>query len=176
MEQLTIREADQCDQEAIRQVTLAAYEEFSTKMSPKAWEKYRENILTTLADVKPAEQIVAEMDGEVVGTVLLYPGGTFVHRPSNSPIVLEYPEARLLAVAPAARRRGVGMALMQECIRRASFSGVPKLTLHTTDMMEVGMRMYERLGFVRAPELDLQPGENIVVKGYQFNLTQPEPQ
>ncbi len=174
MNHLQIRDADVRDQDAIRDVTLSAYEEYATKMPPGAWEQYRESILATLADVKPAEQIVAELDGMVVGTVLLYPAGTFVHPPTGAPIVLEYPEARLLAVKPDARGQGIGKALMQECIRRARLAGVPILTLHTTDMMEVGMRMYERLGFERAPNLDFYPAENVVVKGYRFDLARPE--
>ncbi len=175
MNDLHIRNADVCDQEAIRDVTLSAYEEYGTKMPPFAWEQYRESIIATLADVKPAEQIVAEQSGRVVGTVLLYPAGTFVHRPTGAPIVLEFPEARLLAVAPKARGQGIGTALIIECIRRARRAGIPMLTLHTTDMMEVGMRMYERLGFERAPELDSRPAENILVKGYRFDLARPEP-
>ncbi len=174
MNDLHIRNADVCDQEAIRDVTLSAYEEYATKMPPYAWEQYRESIISTLADVKPAEQIVAEHSGRVVGTVLLYPAGTFVHPPNGAPIVLEFPEARLLAVAPEARGQAIGTALMKECIRRARLAGVPMLTLHTTDIMEVAMGMYERLGFVRAPELDFHPAENVVVKGYRFDLGRPE--
>jgi len=37
--------------------------------------------------------------------------------------VSPYPEVRLLAVAPAARGKGIGEALMRECIRRARRSG-----------------------------------------------------
>jgi GNAT superfamily N-acetyltransferase len=175
MNDLHIRNADVCDQEAIRDVTLSAYEEYAAKMPPDAWEEYRANIVSTLADVKPAEQIVAEQSGRVVGSVLLYPAGTFVHVPDDAPIVLEFPEVRLLAVAPKARGQGIGTALMQECIRRARVAGVPILTLHTTDMMEVGMRMYERLGFQRAPEIDFYPAENVVVKGYRFDLARKQP-
>ena len=41
---------------------------------------------------------------------------------------------------------------MKECIRRARRLGAACLNLHTTDMMQVAMRMYERMGFVRAPD------------------------
>ncbi len=175
MNDLHIRNADIRDQEAIRDVTLSAYEEYATKMPPDAWEGYSANIVSTLADVKPAEQIVAEQNGRVVGSVLLYPAGTFVHPPNGAPIVQEFPEVRLLAVAPDARGQGIGTALMQECIRRARLAGVPMLDLHTTDIMEVAMRMYERLGFFRAPEIDFYPAENVVIKGYRFDLARPEP-
>lgn len=59
---------------------------------------------------------------------------------------------------------------MQACVQRARRSGAVVLTLHTTDIMQTAMRLYERMGFVRAPELDFSPGEDIIVKGYRLNL------
>jgi hypothetical protein len=37
-------------------------------------------------------------------------------------------------------------------------------------MMQVAMRMYERMGFVRAPELDFHPEPGITVKAYRLDL------
>ena len=45
---------------------------------------------------------------------------------------------------------------MGECVRRARESGAKALTLHTTDMMQAAMRLYERLGFQRMRELDFR--------------------
>jgi predicted N-acetyltransferase YhbS len=73
---------------------------------------------------------------------------------------------------PSGRGRGVGAALMQECVRRARKSGARVLSLHTTDMTQTAMRLYERMGFVRAPELDFQPAPATTVKGYRLDLTE----
>jgi GNAT superfamily N-acetyltransferase len=132
------------------------------------WEGYRENILATLTDPAPALHIVAEKDGAILGSVLLYPPGTAYSTPEEGPLTC--PEARLLAVAPEARGQGIGTALMKECIRRAQLLGAACLNLHTTDMMQVAMRMYERMGFVRAPDLDFQPGPGMIVKAYRLDL------
>ena len=43
---------------------------------------------------------------------------------------------------------------MQECMHRARHSGARALGLHTTDIVNAVMRLYERMGFKRAPELD----------------------
>jgi GNAT superfamily N-acetyltransferase len=137
---------------------------------PQHWQDYRRAVLTTLADVRPAEQIVVEQDGSIVGNVLLYPAGAVLDRPDGTLVSTDRPEVRLLAVVPAARGQGVGTALMQECVRRARRSRAAALTLHTTDMMQIAMRMYERMGFVRAPELDFRPAEDVIVKGYRLNL------
>jgi GNAT superfamily N-acetyltransferase len=172
MNNLKIRDAREADRDMIQSVTLSAYEQYAAIMKEN-WKYYRENILETLADPKPAEQIVAEAEHGLVGTVLMYPAGTKLHGPDGKLVSLEVPEVRLLAVAPTARGQGIGVALMQECVRRARQSGAAALGLHTTDMMQVAMRMYEKMGFMRMPALDLRPAEGIVVKGYRIELDPP---
>jgi GNAT superfamily N-acetyltransferase len=169
VDRLRIRDARSADRGAIEAVTLAAYEQYAALM-PAHWEGYRQNILATLAAAKPDAQIVAEEEGRIVGTVLLYPAGSVMARPGGGSITLAEPEVRLLAVAPAARGRGVGAALMNECVSRARQSGAAALTLHTTDIMQSAMRLYERLGFRRAPGLDIQPAPGVIIKGYRLDL------
>jgi len=94
-----------------------------------------------------------------------------IDRPGGGSLTLASPEVRLLAVAPEARGKGVGVALMRECVARARASGAARLTLHTTEMMQAAVRLYERMGFVRAPEIDFRPAPGIVVKGYRLELT-----
>lgn len=159
-----IREAAAGDRAAIHEVTLAAYAEYAARMPPPFWQAYRRNIVTTLAEPAPALQLVAEERGAVVGTVLLCPAAPR-GRPANP-----WPEVRLLAVAPAARGRGVGAALMGECIRRARATGATVLSLHTTDLMRVAKAMYERMGFVRAPDIDFTPAPGIVIQGFRLDL------
>ena len=168
MPALLIRAAHPPDRDAIREVTLAAYHEYAARM-PAHWDAYRQNILTTLADVRPAEQFVAECDGAIVGTVLLYPPGRLGRAQGEAGMDVPWPEVRLLAVAPAARGRGIGAALMTECARRARQSGAGALALHTTEMMQAALRLYERMGFVRAPELDFHPAPGFSVKGYRLD-------
>jgi GNAT superfamily N-acetyltransferase len=166
---LHMRDARADDQNAIRDVTVQAYQEYAAVM-PEHWKDYLQGILATLANVKPAEQIVAEQDDAIVGAVLLFPAGTILTTPDGAAVTRTWPEVRLLAVLPARRGHGVGSALVRECMRRARRSGAAALTLHTTDMMQAAMRMYERIGFVRAPELDFYPAPEITVKGYRYRF------
>jgi ribosomal protein S18 acetylase RimI-like enzyme len=165
---LKIREARIEDRDAARKITLSAFRQYAAVMPPPRWEGYRENILATLTEVAPALHFVAEKDGMIVGSVLLYPPGTAFSTTDEGPLTC--PEVRLLAVAPEARGQGIGAALMKECTRRARRLGAACLNLHTTDMMQVAMRMYERMGFVRVPELDFHPYPNITVKAYRLEL------
>jgi len=171
MSELLIREARPHEREAIRELTLAAYTEYAAHMPPPYWEAYRLNIVATLADVAPAAQLVAARGATLVGTVLLYPPHGFTAPQGGALLALPTPEVRLLAVAPAERGRGVGAALMAECVRRARGLGSPALSLHTTDMMQAAQRLYARMGFVRAPELDFQLMTDLTIPGYRLGLS-----
>ena len=169
MKNVSLRDANGDDLDAIRELTLSAYREYAATM-PEHWEGYRQGILNTLSHPEPAEQIVAEEEGAIVGTVLLYPAGSVFSSPNRSPVTLAWPEMRLLAVGPAARGSGIGSLLVHECLRRARNSGAEALTLHTSDIMQVAMRMYERIGFKRAPELDFHPAPELTIKGFRFDF------
>ena len=76
---------------------------------------------------------------------------------------------RMLAVAPAAQGRGVGRALTVECLERARAARKRQVLLHTTRVMPVARRLYEKLGFRRLPEVDFEvPGG--VVEGFLLDL------
>ena len=172
MNDLRVRDARPEDRGAILEVTLAAYQEYAARMQ-SFWEAYRRNIVASVTDVGSAEQLVAARDGAIVGTVLLYPPRRMA-LPGGGSLDMPWPEVRLLAVAPAARGQAVGAALMQECVGRVRRAGGRVLSLHTTDVMQTARRMYERMGFVRTPEIDFRPTPDTTVLGFRLDLGEPE--
>jgi predicted N-acetyltransferase YhbS len=171
---LRFRDARPGDRDAIRDLTLSAYQEYAAAMEGH-WEDYLRNILATLADTTPAAQIIAEQEGTMLGAVLLFPAGTVLTAPNGVQVAPTWPFVRLLAVALAARGQGVGTALMRECMRRARQSGAAGLALHTSDPMQVALRIYERIGFVRAAEIDFHPAPGVTVKGYRYRFGEEAP-
>jgi ribosomal protein S18 acetylase RimI-like enzyme len=167
---IQIRKAEYSDREAILDVTLSSYSQYAAIMPRAHWQFYQANIRSTLADIEQADQFVAELDGKVVGSVLLYRLGKLNTDPQGNQLEMQSPEVRLLAVAPGARGRGVGFALMNACIDQAARAKAQSITLHTNDMMQAAVRLYERMGFQRAPELDFSPVEGVVIKGYRYGL------
>jgi GNAT superfamily N-acetyltransferase len=74
---------------------------------------------------------------------------------------------RMLAVDPAVQGRGVGPRLVAECLDRARAAGCRRMIIGSTEWMTTAHRIYERLGFRRAPELDQQWGD---IRGLCFVL------
>ncbi|MFI9600826.1 GNAT family N-acetyltransferase [Streptomyces sp. NPDC052043] len=101
-----------------------------------------------------AEVLVAVADGKVLGGVTFVPGAgpmADLAGPGET-------EIRMLAVAHAARGRGVGEALVRACLDRArAVEGCVRVVLSSQSSMRTAHRVYERLGFVRTPGRDWNP-------------------
>ena len=104
--------------------------------------------------VRDATVLVAEADGELVGTVTLAPPGTPYAETAGPGEI----EVRMLAVAPAARRRGIAAALMDAAHTHAREQGMERIVLCSEASYTTVHRFYERLGYVRQPERDWSPG------------------
>jgi ribosomal protein S18 acetylase RimI-like enzyme len=164
-EGLRLRDARPDELDEVSQLLREAYLEYERALTPGVWEYYLRDIMDVRSRLAASELIVAELDGELAGAVTLY------SKPSPE---AGWPEGwagvRLLAVRPACRGRGIGRALMDECVRRGRRRGIRTIGLHTTLMMEVARGMYERMGFVRVPEYDFNPRPDVVVMAYRLDL------
>ena len=165
---LSLRNARDHERSIIRDLTLAAYAQYQAVMPPDFWAYYRHNLIATLDGEGNGERLVAEQNGSIVGSVLLFPPAANPY--ANALISTSYPEVRFLAVLPQTRGQGIGTALMKECERRAQEAGATAIGLHTAEVMQTAIRMYERLGYVRTPETDFQPREGVVVLGYRHTF------
>jgi len=106
---------------------------------------------------------------EIVGGVVYFgdmaeygSGGTATQARNASGI-------RLLGVHSKATGRGVGKALTNACIQLARCKGHGCVILHTTQAMQVAWRLYEKLGFERAEELDFTQ-KGLPVFGFRLEL------
>jgi GNAT superfamily N-acetyltransferase len=166
---MIIRNANESEWSYIRAQRIASYEEHAKKIPEAHWQALKQAI-TSEADAKPGvELLVAEADGEILGSVALFPSKIDAYEGNVEE--LEYPEIRMLAVSPAARGKGVAKALVFECIDRTKAKGYNSIGLHTGEFMETAMRLYESLGFQREPQHDFEPAnDGIIVKAYRLTF------
>ena len=122
-------------------------------------DPYLASLRDVAARAAGAEVLVAAgADGEVLGGVTYAAGGTAWANVAGAGEA----EFRMLAVASAARGRGVGKALVLACVERArATEGCVRVRLSTHEKMRAAHRIYERLGFVRTPERDWAPYEEL---------------
>ena len=129
--------------------------------------------LASLADVparaRDHDVWVAVRDGAVLGTV-----GT--PRPGQSLELARDGELdfRMLAVAPAARRSGIGRTLVEHVLRLAADRGCRRVVLHTGLEMVPAHRLYEQMGFRRLPDRTRELPDGRPLLAFGLDLPAPE--
>ncbi|MBM7566749.1 GNAT family N-acetyltransferase [Paenibacillus sacheonensis] len=164
---IIIRDATDADRDAVIQVSIDAYSQYSETLSADRWEAYRDSILASFDNEGVAAKIVAEEDGRIVGSAQLFMDSAAAYGAPQ--LGITNPIIRLLAVPPAHRGKGIATALIREAVSRSVLLGAEWLNLHTSDMMASAVSLYERLGFERAFNTDIMNGETLV-KGYRLDL------
>jgi DNA-binding MarR family transcriptional regulator/N-acetylglutamate synthase-like GNAT family acetyltransferase len=106
------------------------------------WDEHFEALVASVVaqfiqnyDSKRERCWIAEMNGEIVGSV-------FLVKQSDSVAKL-----RLLLVDPKARGLGIGTRLVGECIRLARQLGYTTLTLWTNSVLVAARHIYQQAGF-----------------------------
>jgi ribosomal protein S18 acetylase RimI-like enzyme len=173
--ELMIRDAHEEDLDGVSALLIDAYAQYmpprealTSEEERAGWDGYRRNIADVWSRAPISSTIVAERDGELLGSVNYYAPGQ-----ADSPDGA-WPDGwasiRLLGVSPEARGLGIGRALMNECLRRARADGATAMGLHTTKLMDVARAMYLRLGFRRVPAYDFHPVPDFTIEAFQLDL------
>ena len=130
-------------------VVLAAYRALpGTVLS----DGYDTNLRNVRARTSGATVLVAVDGDRVLGCVTLVVDPA---SPWSESLVAGEVGIRMLGVDPAAAGRGVGTALVAECLARGRAAGARRAVLHTTRDMAVAHRIYQRAGFQRTPARDV---------------------
>lgn len=148
---------------AVAEMTLRVYE---VALGEVLTDDYRV-ILADVDDRAANAVVLVAVDGEALLGSITYVPGPGPYAEFESP---DEAGIRMLVVAPEAQRRGVGAALVRACVDEARRAGKARISLHTTPAMTAAQRLYEGLGFRRAPERDWVPEPGVTLLGYVLDL------
>ena len=167
MNGIRIRPAADSEFPAIGALTHAAYTHDYTDLP----ERYRDELQHPEALAGEFEFFVAEDEsGELVGTVALLRPGFDMHG-EIAPDELYF---RLLATSPAARGRGVGIALTEFAVEQAAARGARAVVLNSGPDMLGAHALYRKLGFSRRSEregvIELPDGRRIELLTFVLDL------
>ena len=171
----SIRQARADDFAAMGKLLVSAYAALPGMPSPEAWPPYYamlENVAARAANPAFTLFVAADDNGQLLGSID-YIDDLTQYGVSTVATITNAAGVRLLAVDGACQGQGVGKALANFCIEHARRTGKARIILHTTRIMQTAWTMYERLGFVRFPEIDFQV-ENVDVFGFQLDLAETE--
>ena len=127
------------------------------------WTSFKKGLLAFSELSLLGEIVVAEgSSSNIVGAVAYIPSNIEKadYFPKSTPVI------RMLIVDPKFRGTGLGKTLALDCISRARRDNCSSIALHTSNIMEVALPMYLRMGFSLfgpAPEI-LGVGYNVYAK------------
>lgn len=150
------------DLDAAGRVCVAAYR----PSGMAADDPYFEALADTTGRSLVADVLVARDGNDILGCVTWCPQGSPLREVSEP----GEGEFRMLAVSPSAQGRGIGRALVDACLQRARADQLHSVVLSSATWMTTAHRLYERMGFVRATELDWKPRPDIALVGYRIRL------
>lgn len=162
MSEPVVRRARPEDLEAVGEITVAAYAEFTDGPD----DSYIALLRDAARRDREAELWVAEVDGVVLGSVTIaLPGSPWreIGRDDEG-------EFRMLAVSPDARRMGIGDALARLVLDRFRELGLGGIVLSSLASMSSAHRIYERLGYHRLPDRDWSPKPGVDLIAYAKDL------
>jgi len=166
---MKLREARPEELAHLREQRVNAYSPYAGLIPSGHWAALRQSLQSEADQLPGAAFIVAEFEGELAGSVVLFPPKSDAY--DGLADAVEYPEIRMLAVDEAFRGKGVAAALIEECIARSRATGYRQIGLHTGEFMKPAIRLYEKLGFRRMPGLDFQPADDgINVRAYRLDI------
>jgi GNAT superfamily N-acetyltransferase len=164
---MTVREAQPGERHEVRELLTAAYGQYAAAVGERAlFQRYFDDV-TDVDHVGEATRLVVESDGRIAGTALLYAPDQVPELPFFPP---DWAWVRAVGVHPELRRGGIARLLMAECLHRASAGGAAALSLHTMTFMADAIRLYERLGYRRAAELDIDVAAEYGIDGEMVAL------
>ena len=163
---MRIRRATEADYVRAGEVTVAAYADFT--LGPT--DPYVARLRDAATRDREAELWVATDpvdDAEILGCVTICPPGSPWRELAAGE---DQGEFRMLAVAPRAQRRGVGLALAQFCLDHFRSAGCRAVVISSLRQMATAHRMYARLGFEREPERDWEPVPGVFLLAFKVGL------
>ncbi len=130
-------------------------------------DRYVGELADTARRARDAEVWVASRQEQVLGSVTFCPVGSPFREIARD----GEGEFRMLTVSPDARGAGVGRALVELVLRRSRELGCTGVRMSTMDRMTDAHRVYERLGFARAPEDDWEPEPGVRLLAYAMRFS-----
>lgn len=161
---LKIRPATAADDQAVGELLVQAFvTTYQRKMPDVVVTDERKAILRDVASKREvAKVLVAELGGQIVGTVALYPPGAA----DSESWLPNTADLRHLAVDPAFHGKGVAAALLDEIEKVALNEWKNEaICLHVRKGAHGLEKMYQKRGYQREPQGDMQK-PSVILQGF----------
>lgn len=155
---ISFKQANTHDIPDLKNLAIKAWSRFQPQLTPQNWTKLYNNLNSnkTYEDLLHLSKciICTTNDNLIIGMVFLVP--------SNNPTDIydkDWSVIRFLSVNPEYSGKEIGKKLILKCIEEAKRNGEKIMALHTSEMMQAAIHIYESLGFMFFKEIDPRFGK-----------------
>ena len=169
MSDFQLRPALPDEADAVGALTVAGYDAdgYLVNADGNYDHEYAEWLADGVARARDGVLMVAADGDELLGTVTWCPPGSPFRELATRD---DQGEFRTLSVAPEARGRRVGSALVDWCIAEARSTGLAEILISSLPEMTTAHRLYASRGFARRPDLDWSPYTHVLLWGFSLAL------
>ncbi|MCF6406962.1 GNAT family N-acetyltransferase [Chitinophaga filiformis] len=143
MEKIIIRPIQPSDNKHIARIIREVLTEFKANKPGTAYFDTSLDELHSLFTYPHAAYWVLEQDGHIIGGAGIYP---------TNGLPPHYCELVKLYLLPAARGKGLGKQLIQQCFDAAIENGCTHMYLETMPELTSAIPLYEKMGFAYLPQ------------------------
>jgi ribosomal protein S18 acetylase RimI-like enzyme len=149
---LTYREGSIIEKEALQQLGILSYSQFSQILSPADWttmHRFLHNDKMWDQLVNNSKIFVCDAGDKLAGMAYLVS--------SNNPTRIypaDWSYVRMVGVDPAYRGKGIARRMTQMCVDYARDTNEKIVGLHTSEKMQDAIHVYESIGFKLYKEID----------------------
>lgn len=145
------------DLKQLKELGVTSWSQFKDDLSDAYWKKLKSSLSNdeTYSELLfKSDCIVCENDAkEIIGMAFLVPSGN-----PNEIYDTEWCHLRFVSVHPNYRGKGIGKKLTKECISLAIKNNEKIMALHTSEIMNRAIHIYEKIGFKNLRELEPRLG------------------
>lgn len=164
MDGFVIRRAEARDDVAVGELLIESFVTMYARKMPEVIvsENRKHELRQTASRRENGLVWVAELEGKIVGSVVLWPWGA----KESEAFVEGAMDLRQLAVSESARGKGISAALCDVVEQYARAQGAPGVCLHARHGAVGVHGLYEKRGYQRRPDGDLDFRPEVLLDAY----------
>lgn len=139
-EEVLIHSATNADRENIRNLVFCVLREYGLEPEPDGIDKDLEDIEANYIDRGGVFELLKDFDGNLLGTVGLYP------------LDAKRVELRKMYFVNEIRGKGLGKIMLKRMIKSAAEKSFEQIVLETASVLREAIGLYKKFGFIESQE------------------------
>ena len=166
-EKLAISILENRDKEAYISSIIRSYNQYKAHLSESDWILYVQSLIDPIKNDESDITYVVKDRDVIVGGLQIYFGAQKAYQLEH--LAIDGPIIRFLFVDPSSQGKGIAQQLLQFVYDQLAERGYSEVHLHSGEMMQKSIALYQYLGYERVPTKDFYIDE-FPIYGFKYQF------